>query len=186
MTRRLRRTVDEGESIPYDARPQIETLVRAHSSEIWQLCGRLGDPEDADDLVQETFLRAHLSLPAFRGDSSARTWLFSIARRVCADHVRRATRQRALVYRLRGTRTATREIPDHAGEIHLRELIDGLPPERREAFVLTQLFGLSYEETAEICGCPVGTIRSRVARARSDLLMAHAEDSAPESGALPS
>jgi RNA polymerase sigma-70 factor (ECF subfamily) len=54
----------------------------------------------------------------------------------------------------------------------VRLLLDGLDPDRREAFVLTQLIGLSYAEAADVCGCPVGTIRSRVARARDDLVSA--------------
>ena len=62
--------------------------------------------------------------------------------------------------------------PDHAESVALAGLLAALDDERREAFVLTQLVGLSYAEAAEVCGCPVGTIRSRVARARSDLVSA--------------
>ena len=60
--------------------------------------------------------------------------------------------------------------------VEIRILLDGLDPERREALVLTQVLGMTYAEAAEVCGCPVGTIRSRVARARDDLLRAAAED----------
>ena len=89
----------------------------------------------------------------------------SIARRVCADHVRRRTRQRRLVTRLIATADTN---PQPASE-NVDDLVRQLDPDRREAFVLTQLLGASYEEAAEIVGCPIGTIRSRVARARIDL-----------------
>jgi len=61
-------------------------------------------------------------------------------------------------------------LPDPADAVLLIQLLTGLDPQRRAAFVLTQLLGLSYAEAAEVCGCPVGTIRSRVARARADLI----------------
>ena len=60
--------------------------------------------------------------------------------------------------------------PSASGEVDLRLLLAGLDDDRRQAFVLTQVLGLSYAETADACGCPIGTIRSRVARAREDLL----------------
>lgn len=60
--------------------------------------------------------------------------------------------------------------------VEIRMLLDGVDPDRREALLLTQVLGLSYAEAAEICGCPVGTIRSRVARARDDLLRAGNQD----------
>jgi RNA polymerase sigma-70 factor (ECF subfamily) len=66
----------------------------------------------------------------------------------------------------------------------LHDLVAGLRPERREAFVITQIAGLSYADAAEICGCPVGTIRSRVARAREDLVVAMHEARAGRRGAV--
>jgi RNA polymerase sigma-70 factor (ECF subfamily) len=88
---------------------------------------------------------------------------------VCADTVRALTRDRA--------RSSDAEpetpVPDAAEGVALRSLLDGLDPERREAFVLTQVVGLAYAEAADVVGCPVGTIRSRVARARADLIAAH-------------
>jgi RNA polymerase sigma-70 factor (ECF subfamily) len=141
-------------------------FVRATQAEVWRLVAHLGGREVADDLTQETYLRAFGALPRFAGRSSARTWLLVIARRVCADHVRAAARGR-------------REVParpavtaDISDQVVLRALVEGLPGPRREAFVLTQLLGLGYDEAAAVCGCPVGTIRSRVARARDDLVRA--------------
>jgi RNA polymerase sigma-70 factor (ECF subfamily) len=98
-------------------------------------------------------------------DSSSRTWLLSIARRVCVDAVRAQVRWRRLSPKL-----AT-PIEVHLGSgVEVEDLLSGLDEDRRAAFVLTQLLGLAYEEAAAVCGCPVGTIRSRVARAREDLV----------------
>ena len=98
-------------------------------------------------------------------------WLLSIARHVCADHVRKRVRQRRLVDRLTRFAAVDDLVPPASGA-SLDELVDALEDDRRDAFVLTQVMGLSYEEAAVIAGCPIGTIRSRVARARADLLTA--------------
>jgi RNA polymerase sigma-70 factor (ECF subfamily) len=149
----------------------VTELVRGTRGFVWQLCARLVDPMSADDLTQDTYVRAMRSLHTFRGTSSAMTWLATIARRVCADEI--ARRQRA---RLVGARLAERHgsgsTGDDTGLIDLVDVVDRLVPDRREAFVRTAVAGLSYAETAARCGCPVGTIRSRVARARSDLVEA--------------
>lgn len=152
-------------------RVAVTAFVRRTQPEVWRACARLGDHDAADDLTQEVYLRALPALERFRGDSSARTWLLQITRHVCADHVRRATRRRAGLARLvaRADRTDAVE-PARTGELELDEAIASLTQDRREAFVLTQVSGLSYVEAAEVCGVPVGTIRSRVARARADLL----------------
>jgi len=124
-------------------------FIRATQQQVWRFIAHLAGPNEADDLTQETYLRALRSLPTFTAGSSAHTWLFVIARRVVIDHHRAGAAR-----------------PQPAG------LLDQLPPERREAFVATQILGLSYAEAAEVCGCPVGTIRSRVARVRADLVAA--------------
>jgi RNA polymerase sigma-70 factor (ECF subfamily) len=139
-------------------------LVRGTQADVWRLCAHLSSPAQADDLTQETYARAFASLHRFLGRAAARTWLLSIARRVCADAVREAQRARRLAV------PVTRPEVDPAGSVAIRALIAGLEPERREAFVLTQIVGLSYAEAADVCSCPVGTIRSRVARARGDLV----------------
>jgi RNA polymerase sigma-70 factor (ECF subfamily) len=106
-------------------------------------------------------------LPRFRGDASARTWLLAIARRVCADELRgRYRRPEDLTNAHVDAVTAS----DFAAHADLLALVDVLEPGRRAAFVLTQLLGCSYEETATITGTPIGTVRSRVARARADLI----------------
>ncbi len=149
------------------------SLVRATQSDVWRLCAALGDRQSADDLTQETYLRAFAALHRFEGRSSLRTWLLSIARRVCADAVRSRRRQPTLA---RGVEPADVETPDGADRISeqavVNDLLSHLDHQRREAFMLTQLLGLPYAEAAEVVGCPVGTIRSRVARARADLIEA--------------
>jgi RNA polymerase sigma-70 factor (ECF subfamily) len=141
-------------------------FVRATQGDVWRFVAALVDTASADDLTQETYLRAFRGLGEFAGRSSARTWLLSIARHVCADHIRTVQRRRRLAAAL----PEPVPVPDPAGLVGTLDLVRGLPEERREAFVLTQLVGLSYEEAAASCGVPVGTIRSRVARARTQLL----------------
>ncbi|MGI8881727.1 MAG: sigma-70 family RNA polymerase sigma factor [Jatrophihabitans sp.] len=139
-------------------------FVRSSQAEVWRLCAHLGVTGAADDLTQETYARAFGSLHRFAGRSSARAWLLSIARRVCADAVRAAVRERA------APKLIAEPVPDPAEGVALRALLECLDSDRRDAFVVTQILGLSYAEAADVCGCPIGTIRSRVARARSDLL----------------
>ena len=155
-----------------DGDPVAEAaFVRHTQAELWRLVAALVDRGAADDLVQETYLRAFRALGGFEGRSSARTWLFGIARRVCADHLRVTTRRRRLDALLSLQRTPT-VVPDPSGAVGTAELLRGLSPERRAALVLTQVIGLSYEEAAAVERVPIGTIRSRVARARADLVAA--------------
>lgn len=147
----------------------VAELVRLTQDRVYRLCCVLGSPGEEDDLVQETYLRALKSLSSHRGEATVQVWLLSIARRVCADHVRRRQRQRRLIDKLS---RYTPSFHESAHEI-TPDWLETLDPDRREAFVLTQLVGLSYDEAADVVGCPVGTIRSRVSRARSDLLAAH-------------
>ena len=147
-------------------RTALAAAIRSSQGEVWRLCAHLVDRDEADDLTQETYLRAYRALPAFRGDSSARTWLLSIARRTCMDALRRHTRRRRLQRSIERVPVEVDASAAHA----LERLVAELDPDRREAFVLTQLLGCSYEEAAAACKVPVGTIRSRVARARADLV----------------
>jgi len=152
-------------------RDALAAFVHRTQADVWRLCAHLVDRDAADDLTQETFLRAIKALRGFRGEASGRTFVLAIARRTCMDELRRRTRRRRLGGRLRGEAEADAGFEtDPAGLVALDELVEGLDPDRREAFVLTQLLGLGYAEAAEVCGCPIGTIRSRVARARADLL----------------
>jgi RNA polymerase sigma-70 factor (ECF subfamily) len=156
----------------------IESVVRESYRDAWLLCRHLSDAQSADDLTQETFLRVQKALPGFRSDASVKTWVLSIARRTCADAIRRQNREHRKTSRLRDELWAggATHVPDVADSVSLWALVSQLEVERRAAFVLTQFFGLSYDEAAIVCDCPVGTIRSRIARARSDLIDAQAGD----------
>lgn len=148
-------------------------FIRATSPQLRRVLGNLCDNGLEDDLAQETYLRAFGSLHRYGARSPARLWLLAIARRVAADHVRTAQRR---------PRTTGVDDPhwwDSVGHqpsagpaVDLEHLVAGLEPEPREAFVLTRVAGLSYAEAAEVCDCALGTIRSRVFRARADLVAA--------------
>jgi len=131
------------------------------------LCGR---PDMADDLVQETLMKAWAAQERFEPGTSIRAWTFVILRNAYLTDMRRN--------RFRGeydenvaerilTAPAGQEEPIHLSDMH-RALLT-LPPERREALLLVGAGGFSYEEAANICGCAVGTIKSRVGRARAAL-----------------
>ena len=146
----------------------VRELVTRTQPVVWRLCSVLGSPGEEEDLVQETYLRALRSADSYRGDAPVQAWLLSIGRHVCADHVRRRSRQRRLVERISRNTFADTAPESEATE----ELLQQLLPDQREAFELTQIVGLSYEEAADVIGCPVGTVRSRVARGRAQLLEA--------------
>ena len=157
-------------------------LVRATQADVWRLCAALGDRDSADDLTQETYLRAFGSLHRFEGRSSVRTWVLAVARRVCAAALR-ARRRRPSLFRVDAVDVEVGDGADRVGEhAAVGDLLARLDADRREAFVLTQVVGLSYAEAAEVAGCPVGTIRSRVARARADLVAALDEGSSATFG----
>ncbi|MEU1531192.1 sigma-70 family RNA polymerase sigma factor [Streptomyces fagopyri] len=153
----------------------VDHFVRALHRDVRRYVAYLGaDPQTADDLAQDTFLRALGSLHRFEGRSSARAWLLAIARRAVVDSFRSAaTRPRRADFddwQLAVERAQPRGLPGFDDGIALDDLLAGLPEERREAFVLTQLLGLPYAEAALVSGCPIGTVRSRVARARTSLI----------------
>ena len=142
------------------------------------LCGR---PDMADDLVQETMLKAWAAQDRFEPGTSMRAWTFVILRNAYLTDMRRN--------RFRGeydegvaerilTAPAGQEEPIHLSDMH-RALLT-LPPERREALLLVGAGGFSYEEAAEICGCAIGTIKSRVGRARATLTTMLVEGDLPQ------
>ncbi len=147
----------------------VQAFIKASEPDVRRFCGVIGRRSETDDLVQETFIRASLGLPHFRGEGSARSWLLGIAHHVCMDDHRRAGQWLAVIDRARHAQRA--ETTSHRGGlVEIEELLRSLSDDRREAFVLTQIHGLSYDEAATISECAVGTIRSRVARARTELI----------------
>jgi RNA polymerase sigma-70 factor (ECF subfamily) len=156
-------------------RQALERFIAETQGDVWRLCRYLGATRVADDLAQETYERAISSLHRYRAAGPARAWLLTIARRVCADHTRRAVRRRrldraAFTDATAGGLSGDTVAPDRTGRVELDELLGDLDGDRKAAFVLTQVLGMHYDEAAEVLGCPVGTIRSRVSRARADLV----------------
>ena len=164
-------------------RRALSEFIKLTQKDVWRLLAHLGGVESADDLTQETYLRVMSSLPRFAARSSARTWLLSLARRTWVDSVRHdMARPRKSTVEVE-TAGETMSTGDSWSELaDARVLLEQLPEERREALILTQVLGYSYAEAAEIAGCRVGTIRSRVARARKDLVEALDDRSTPEDG----
>ncbi|MFF4560149.1 sigma-70 family RNA polymerase sigma factor [Streptomyces sp. NPDC001435] len=153
----------------------VEHFVRALHRDVHRYVAHLcADPQAVDDLAQDTFLRALGSLHRFEGRSSARAWLLSIARRAVIDSYRYAAARPRLSdvpdWQAAVELAQPQNLPGFDDGIALLDLLASLPDERRDAFVLTQLVGLPYAEAAEVSDCPVGTVRSRVARARATLM----------------
>jgi RNA polymerase sigma-70 factor, ECF subfamily len=167
------RAVDELTVLALDAaegsRESLADVIRRTQNDVWRLCAHLVDAQSANDLTQETYERAVRQLRRFRGDGPVRSWLLTIARRVCAAEVSARQRQRETSRNLATSREPIAS-GDQTFQVEMALLLEALEPDRRAAFVLTQMLGFSYEETARICGCPIGTVRSRVARARDDLI----------------
>jgi RNA polymerase sigma-70 factor (ECF subfamily) len=138
------------------------------------------DPDRADDLVQETLVKAWTHLPSFTAGTNLRAWLFTILRNAFYSEHRKTRREVRDLDGEHAARLAAR--PTQDGHMELRDFqvaLERLPPDQREALILVGASGFSYEEAAEICRCAVGTVKSRVNRARVRL----AELLAPEPAA---
>jgi RNA polymerase sigma-70 factor (ECF subfamily) len=144
-----------------------------------------GSVDRADDLVQETLLRAWTHFDSFQTGTNLNAWLFTILRNLFRSDYRKRKRE---VEDGDGVYSQfLPSMPEQIGNIELAEFrtaLAKLPPDQREALILVGADGLSYEETAQICGCAVGTIKSRVNRARTRLakmlLIDGAEDFGPD------
>ena len=151
----------------------LERFVAATPHAVLALGRYLGDRDNAEDLAQEAYQRAFASLHRFRATGPARNWILTITRRTCADATRRRSRRRKTEQRVVTlAHDPLDEFTPVGDGVAIDELLHELDDDRRAAFVLTQLTGLRYEEAADILGVPIGTIRSRVARAREQLLAA--------------
>jgi RNA polymerase sigma-70 factor (ECF subfamily) len=152
-------------------RGALRQFVAETQHDVTTLCRYLGDRDNSDDLAQETYERAIASLHRYRADGPAKHWLLTIARRTCADATRTRARRRRLNQQVVDVaRDDTVATPIDAFRPEWTELLDALDPDRRAAFVVTQLNGLRYDEAAEVLDVPIGTIRSRVSRAREQLI----------------
>ncbi len=149
----------------------MEEFVSLSYNDVRRLCAALVDEASANDLTQETFLRVVRHLSRFRQESSARTWILSIAHNVCIDELRDRTRIRRHRGNGRQEETHSTIEPDCSEAVCVVDILSGLDPDRRAAFVITQMFGISYTEAATMLGCAPGTVASRVSRARSELIV---------------
>ena len=158
----------------------FDLLVRKYQHRVLKLVGRfVSDAAEAEDVAQEAFLKAYRALPAFRGDSAFYTWLYRIAINT-AKNTLVSNRRRPVDFDLdlqdpeQHDRQAMLKDADTPEGVLLTDEIRGvveraleqLPEDLRTAIVLRELEGLSYEEIAEAMDCPVGTVRSRIFRAR--------------------
>ena len=149
-------------------RDEVVALIPALRAFAWSLSH---NGSDADDLVQDTLIKAWTNREKFEPGTNLRAWMFTILRNTYYTHVlrrRREVRDETGEYAetLKTPPTQEWSVAMHALQVALQEL----PPEHREALILVGAAGLSYEEAAEICGCALGTIKSRVNRARARLL----------------
>lgn len=151
-------------------RAAFEALCRALQGDVWRYCRALGaDDELAAEAAQDTFLRLVGAIRRWRGDAPVRVYTLVLARRAVAEAIRRERRHRD---RAAAGADPDRPVPGGQGGVELTALVDALPDDLRQAFVLTQVLGLSYEQAAEVADRPIGTIRSRVFRARDRLVRA--------------
>jgi len=157
----------------------FELLVRKYQNKIVQLVGRLVGDGDAPDVAQETFIKAYRALQGFRGQSAFYTWLYRIGINTAKNHLvsrgRRPSTQDIDVgeaeqfgHTEQLSDIATPEAMLLSEEIRreVYEVIGRLPSDLRRAITLREFEGLSYEEIASVMGCPIGTVRSRIFRAR--------------------
>ena len=158
-----------------DARA-FEELVASHQHRVFGVALRmLGGAAEAEEVAQEAFLRAHRSLGEFRGDAKLSTWLYTIVSRLCLNRLasgdRRAVRHSEEVLLRVADEGSGPEVRAERGQLEgaLHRAIAELPEERRVVIVLRDLEGLSYEEIALALGLELGTVRSRLHRARMDL-----------------
>jgi len=150
---------------------EFNGMVADHGPAMYRLAYRLvGDRHEAEDLVQEAFRSAWKSRNLFRSDGSSRAWLSSILRRRVADHWRRP-RPPAVVaddQRLEIQRPAEDPCRDELTD-EMQRALDRLPPELKETLILVVVAELTHQEASELLGVPLGTVLSRVSRARGRL-----------------
>ncbi|MCC5811961.1 MAG: RNA polymerase sigma factor RpoE [Ectothiorhodospiraceae bacterium] len=166
--------VQAGEKAAFDL------LVRKYQHKLIKMISRyVNDPSEAQDVAQETFIKAYRALPNFRGDSSFYTWIYRIGANTAKNYLVAQGR------RPPGSDIDAQDAEQYVGDSSLRETdtpeglvhrdevertvfdaIESLPDDLRTAITLRELDGLSYEEIAQAMECPVGTVRSRIFRAR--------------------
>lgn len=162
-------------------RQAFDQLVSKYQRRLLRLLVRIvHDPAEAEDVVQETFIKAYRGLRHFRGDAAFYTWLYRIGVNTAKNHLARLARRAPTAT---GTDAEQADAQERSELLHdistpesmlaskqiaetVNAAIDALPLELRTAIVLREIEGLSYEEIADVMACPIGTVRSRIFRAR--------------------
>jgi RNA polymerase sigma-70 factor (ECF subfamily) len=163
----------------------FELIINRHYETVWRVAFlSMRDPMTAEELSQDTFLRAYGALTQWRAEASLRTWLCTICRRLCIDRARLKRHEMVSISDAgAGHYVAASETDALPERVDLRAALDSLPDEEREAFLLVHHYGHSSFEAAEILSIPASTLRSRVGRARQRLATALSEPRpAPEGG----
>ena len=168
----------------------FERLVTEYEKAVYAIAQRMtGNPEDAADMTQETFIKAYNSLQSFRGDSKFSVWLYRIASNVCLDFLRSRSRKPTVSLSVEDDEGEEGQL-DIADESQSPELLmergltrdavrrglDTLPPDYRQILLLREIQGLSYDEIASALEIEVGTVKSRIFRARKRLCAFLMED----------
>ncbi len=161
----------------------FETLVLEYEKNVYNIALRMtGNSEDAADMTQEAFIKAYNSLQSFRGDSKFSVWLYRIVSNVCLDFLRSKNRRPTVSLSVEDDDGEDTQL-DVADESQSPELLldrkltresvrrglDSLPPDYRQILLLREIQGLSYDEIAQALGLEVGTVKSRIFRARKRL-----------------
>lgn len=150
-------------------------LVDATQADVWRFVRHLvGDADLAADVTQDTFVRVHQRLDTFRFESRFSSWLLRIARNRAIDELRARQRRDRLHERLRPGTTGSGSTA--FDRVELQEALDALAPDLREAFVTVEVFGLPYRRAGEVLDVAEGTVKSRVHRARRELIAWFADE----------
>jgi RNA polymerase sigma-70 factor (ECF subfamily) len=160
----------------------FEMLVEKYHRRLLRLLSRLvRNPEEVEDVAQETFIKAYRALPKFRGDAAFYTWLYRIGVNTAKNFLVRRSRALPTVserlhadeddsgrerFVVEDINTPESELLSKQVAYAVNEAIEALPQELRTAITLRELEGLRYEEIADAMNCPIGTVRSRIFRAR--------------------
>lgn len=162
----------------------FEDLVAAYEKNVYNLALRMtGNPEDAEDMAQEAFLKAYNSLSAFRGDSKFSVWLYRIVSNVCLDYLRKKNKRGTVSLSVEDddgedTQLDLPDLSQSPEEVLEKKLtreavqrgLAALPPDARQILLLREVQGLSYDEIGEVLGLEIGTVKSRIFRARKKLV----------------
>ena len=180
MTNTAQSDIDLVKRVQKGDKKAFDPLVIKYQQRIANLISRfIRDPDEVLDVTQEAFIKAYRALPNFRGDSQFYTWLYRVAINTAKNHLATLSRrppqgdiEAEIAEQMdMGTRLKEQETPERLAEeadlkAVIMEAVDQLPEELKTALTLREIDGLSYDEIAEAMDCPIGTVRSRIFRAR--------------------